>query len=345
MSPFEASAVLLRPNLPEAYPVLIVDDDEIVRHQLGALFEEAGYAVNTAATGKEALEVMERDFCPIVVTDRQMPDMNGIELCQLLRRRNFERYVYIVMLTVRSGKAAVLAGLAAGADDYVNKTASPEELVARLEVARRIINLEQSLRYANTQNRMLASTDSLTGAYNRRYLMKYLPREYDRSCRYDRVLSVLACDIDHFKSINDAYGHDVGDEVLQAFVRRANTVLRTSSDWVARIGGEEFLIVLPETDLAGAVAIGERVRQEIGDKPILTAVGPVSVTVSIGASSVRPAWQAGSISTKDLLRTADQCLYASKDAGRDRTTGVELSTERRASDTGQAEGAPSAVAG
>ncbi len=192
---------------------------------------------------------------------------------------------------------------------------------------------------------MLASTDSLTGAYNRRYLTKYLPREYDRSCRYDRVLSVLACDIDHFKRINDAYGHDVGDEVLQAFVRRANTVLRTSSDWVARTGGEEFLIVLPETDLAGAVAIGERVRQEIGDKPILTAVGPVSVTVSIGASSVRPAWQAGSISTKDLLRTADQCLYASKDAGRDRTTGVELSTERSASDTGQAEGAPSAVAG
>ena len=323
MSTLEASALILRPNLPQAYRVLIVDDDELVREQLTALFEAAGYEVSAAATGEEALERIDAQFCPIVITDLNMPDMNGIELCECLRARTSGSYVYILMLTARSGNSDILAGLSAGADDYICKAASREELLARLEVARRIINLEQSLRHANTQNRMLAVTDALTGAYNRRYLSEYLPKEFSRSRRYRHPLATLACDIDHFKRINDTYGHGVGDEVLQAFVSRAVSVLRVNADWIARSGGEEFTIVLPETDLATASKVGDRIRHVISNTSFDTAAGPVGITVSVGVSSIEPTNDV-TASANDLLQTADQCLYMSKHAGRDRTTALPV---------------------
>jgi two-component system cell cycle response regulator len=304
--------------------VLLVDDDELVRDQLAALLRLGGYEVHTAATGDEALHILDKRFCHIVLTDWQMPDMDGLALCRNLRRLDSPDYIYIVMLTIRSGGSDILAGLAAGADDYVVKGAPAEEILARLEVGRRITRLERSLRTSNRENRRMALTDPLTGARNRRYMMKYVPLELERSRRYDHPLAILSCDIDHFKQINDCFGHAAGDEVLQAFVTRCDAAIRKGCDWIARSGGEEFVFVLPETNLRGASCLAARLREILAMEPISTSVGPLSITISVGATALETAHELASVSAADLLAAADRCLYVSKNMGRDRATAASV---------------------
>ncbi len=184
------------------------------------------------------------------------------------------------------------------------------------------MRLEHSLRFSSEENRRLAVTDPLTGARNRRFLMKYLPRELERARRYDRPLAILSCDIDGFKRINDQYGHDAGDQVLQAFVARSLACMRESIDWIARAGGEEFVIVLPETRLRGASRVAEKLRHALASQAIPTMSGALGVTVSIGVTSLENRQELASVSVAELLRAADQCLYVSKNLGRDRTTSV-----------------------
>ena len=303
-----------------ACTVLVADDDELVREQLGALLTSAGYSVQLAASGEEALKSFDTEPCRIVISDWMMPDMDGVALCRNIRARQENDYVYMLMLTARHGKRNVVTGLVAGADDYIVKGASSEELLARLNVGRRITSLERSLRAANRENRKIAFTDSLTGVGNRRYLTKHLPREFERSRRYGHCLAVLMCDLDHFKLINDGFGHDAGDEILQAFVDRATLEMR-APDWMARSGGEEFVVVLPETDLAGAAVVAEKIRHATCSKPISTVAGPLSATVSVGYSAVVNPTDMRRWTPEDLLRTADQQLYAAKHAGRDRCCG------------------------
>jgi len=302
--------------------VLVVDDDELVRAQLSALLRMGGYDVLTAASGEEAVRALASRDCQMVLTDWQMPDMDGLALCRRLRLEHTESYVYVLMLTVRSRQADVLAGLAAGVDDYVVKGASPEEILARLQVGRRITRLEQSLRKSTRENRRLAVTDSLTGARNRRYLMEYLGRELERSRRYDRPLAILACDIDAFKEVNDGFGHEAGDAVLRSFVSRATTCIRADSDWIARLGGDEFVIVLPETGLTAANRVADKLRRILKDKPIVAFRGAVSSTVSIGVTALQTAHELATVSVVELLRAADQGLYASKNNGKDQTTAM-----------------------
>jgi two-component system cell cycle response regulator len=163
-------------------------------------------------------------------------------------------------------------------------------------------------------------TDPLTGARNRRCVMKYLPRELERSRRYNHPLAILSCEIDHFKRINDGFGHQAGDEILQAFVARSTTCVRQEIDWIGRSGGEEFVFVLPETDLNGASRVAERVREALSGQPIATCAGPLSVTVSIGATALETVQELSVVSATDMLRAADRCLYASKNQGRDYVT-------------------------
>jgi diguanylate cyclase (GGDEF)-like protein len=224
------------------------------------------------------------------------------------------------MLTVRDGTSDIVAGLAAGADDYVVKGATPEEILARLEVGRRITHLERSLRTSNQKNQRLSVTDALTGARNRRFLMKYLPRELARSQRYRHPLAVISCDLDNFKRINDGFGHTAGDEILQSFVARANNCLRHGIDWIARSGGEEFVFVLPETDLKGAAAVANRLRDVLAAHPISTSAGPLELTASMGVTALETTHELASVSTAELLRVADRYLYSSKHLGRDRAT-------------------------
>jgi two-component system cell cycle response regulator len=314
------TSIILLPDPTRRCSVLLVDDDELVRAQFAALLQVAGYDVYTAASGDEALRVLDETPCQIVLTDWQMPDMDGLALCRNIRLRDSTGYIYVLMLTIRGSRRDILAGLSAGADDYVIKGAATEEILARLQVGRRITHLEYSLRKSNIENRQMSVTDALTGARNRRYLMKYLPREIERARRYAHPLSILSCDLDHFKRINDGFGHDAGDEVLQAFVNRAGLCIRQSIDWIARAGGEEFVIVLPETPLTGGCHVAQRLLGALADQPFSTSAGPLVVTMSIGIAALDAETDLENASATKLLSTADRYLYESKKLGRNRTT-------------------------
>src|ERR1700734_20399 len=259
------------PITVEASPaILLAEDDPVTRMLMTRFLKNAGYEVDAVANGSQALDKMTKRYYPMLVTDWEMPEMDGIGLCNAVRNMQLDGYVYALLLTARDAKEHIIAGLGAGADDYLVKPVHESELIARLNAGRRILNLEHSLRAANQRNRILSITDALTGTYNRRYLMEQLPRELERCRRYAYPLSVLMCDIDHFKQINDARGHAAGDEVLQQFAARAQKSIRINSDWMARYGGEEFLIVLPETPFAGAMHVAEKIRGLISFTPFAT---------------------------------------------------------------------------
>ncbi len=318
---------ILTQRMESAQPcrVLVVDDDDLVRARLTALLRNAEFDVEAAANGEDALRIMQSRHFQVLLTDWQMPDMDGLSLCRIVRSENAESYVYVLMLTVRDSKEDVLKGLRAGADDYIAKSAPIEEILARMEVARRITHVENSLRRSNRENRRLAVTDPLTGAYNLRYLMKHLPRELSRSQRYLHPLAVLSCDIDRFKLINDAHGHAVGDEVLLAFTARANSCLREGSDWLARVGGDEFMVVLPETDVVGANRVARKLHKFFSHCPVATQAGPVKLTVSIGITAVEAEAEIVDPSKiEELLRAADRGLYASKRSGGNTATSASI---------------------
>lgn len=306
---------ILTRRLEESPPcrVLVVDDDYLVRARLSALLRDSHFDVEVAASGAEALRVMEATRCQVLITDWQMPDMDGLTLCRNVRAEHSESYVYVLILTVCDSKTDFLTGLAAGADDYVVKGAPIAELMARLEVARRITHVELSLRESNRENRRRSVTDELTAAHNLRYFVKHLPRELQRSQRYGHPLAVLSCDIDSFKEVNDSYGHPAGDHVLKAFVARGQSCIRRASDWLARVGGDEFMIVLPETRLQGANRVAQKLRAACAECPVETPAGPVGFTVSIGVTAVDVSREAENTSRiENLLRAVDRSLYASK---------------------------------
>lgn len=328
MKLLEEETTTIQPALTDFAPctVLVVDDDELIREQLTALISDAGYDVRVAKSGAEALAIFDQEPCRIVLSDWEMPDMDGVALCRNIRNQKVAGYTYVLMLTVRRTKRDVVAGLTAGADDYVVKGAPPEELLARLAVGRRITSLEHTLRATSLENRRLAFTDSLTGAYNRRFLMKHLPREYERSRRHQHPLAALVCDLDHFKLVNDGYGHAAGDAVLQEVTRRMTETLR-SSDWVVRAGGEEFVVVLPETDLEGAAIVAEKIRTEVAAHPVPAGTASVPMTVSVGYAAVTTDEELDRYGFDELLRTADARLYDAKLDGRNRCKGSAITRD------------------
>jgi two-component system cell cycle response regulator len=304
--------------------ILLAEDDPVTRMLMTRFLKKAGYEVDAAANGSEALDKMTKRYYPMLVTDWEMPEMDGVSLCKAVRNLQLDGYVYALLLTARDAKEHIIAGLEAGADDYLIKPVHEAELIARLNAGRRILNLEHSLRVANQRNRILSITDALTGAHNRRYLMEQLPRELERCRRYAYPLTVLMCDIDHFKQINDVRGHAAGDDVLQQFATRAQKSIRTNSDWVARYGGEEFLVVLPETAHDGGMFVAEKLRVMIEAAPFETGAGEVAVTASFGVASTGPSGPDIALKVDALIRTADECLYSSKQGGRNRSTGREI---------------------
>ena len=300
--------------------VLIVDDDEEAREYLVAVVQEAGYQTRTAASGEEALRLLEREFCPIMITDRNMPGMDGLTLCRRARQGSYSGYLYIFLLTAHNAAEDIVNGLKAGADDYLGKkNISAAELVARLGNAKRIVSLEQALRRALDQKRQMANTDVLTGAFSRRYLERQLSLELERTRRFGHPLTVMLVDIDHFKRINDRYGHAVGDEVLRNTYRRMRELLPRACDWIGRYGGEEFLITLLDTDLRGAEVVAQRLTTGVAQSPMDTSSGPIPVTISLGAADVSQ-MMSNELNFKGLLQIADECLYASKRGGRNRYT-------------------------
>jgi two-component system, cell cycle response regulator len=308
--------------------ILLAEDDPVTRMLMTRFLNKAGYEVDAVANGSQALDKMTKRYYPMLVTDWEMPEMDGVSLCKAVRNLQLDGYVYALLLTARDSKEHIIAGLEAGADDYLIKPVHEAELIARLNAGRRILNLEYSLRVANQRNRILSITDALTGAHNRRYLMEQLPRELERCRRYAYPLSVLMCDIDHFKQINDARGHAAGDDVLQQFAGRVQKSIRTNSDWVSRHGGEEFLIVLPETAHEGALFVAEKIRMLVAGTPFATRSGETPVTASFGVASTGVNGPDITLKVDALIRTADECLYKSKQGGRNRTSGLEISVSQ-----------------
>jgi two-component system, cell cycle response regulator len=297
--------------------LLLVEDEPTQQLLMERLLTQVGYQVEIATNGDDALAMIKTGRFQLVLTDWEMPGMDGVTLCRQVREANLPS-VYMLLLTSNGAVSHAVEGLRAGANDFIRKPADETELVARLEAGRRVVMLEQSLRDANIQVERLSVTDPLLGIYNRRYLHERLPEEAARAQRYGASLSVVMLDLDYFKNINDTYGHEAGDAVLQQCVTTARSTLR-SSDWMARYGGEEFVIVLPETHIQGAYAVAERVRRQCAETPISIPTGQVSITASFGVASLEGLVK-GDDSTDAILREADKALYESKRNGRNMVT-------------------------
>jgi len=314
------TAQIAKLELPVAPTVLIVDDDDLVLARLQELVTSAGYAVRTEANAVDALASLRKSPVSIVITDLNMPAMNGLDLCRQIRAQTWPGYIYVVLLTVRDTEQDILAGLDAGADDYLSKRTSAAQFTARLRIAKRVLELEYSLKDALQKKRTIAMTDALTGAFNRRYLTRHLNRELKRSQRFGGDLSLLLLDIDHFKRVNDTHGHAVGDMVLKMLTNTIGACLRRDTDWCARLGGEEFVVVLEGADLAAAHTCAEKLRKTIANCSIPTSAGPIRITVSIGMSGLGGASNRNAATVQSLMKQADTNLYTSKANGRNRIT-------------------------
>ncbi len=303
----------------ESFPILLAEDEEISRRLTAKILLKAGLKVTWAENGLEAFKLFKKQFFPIVLSDWMMPEMDGLELCRAIRSSSTSGYVYIILLTARDSKDDIIAGLESGADDYLSKPFNPGELNARIKTGIRILRLERSLKKANEKIKKLSVTDSLTGCYNKGYLNERLPKEIKHALRYKHPLSLIICDIDHFKDVNDTFGHQAGDEVLKKFTQYIQNSFREKIDWLARYGGEEFVMVLPETDINGAGVLAERLRKKIAQLKMTINNKDIAISASFGVTGFSHPATALTITTEKMIAKADSLLYQEKKEGRNKT--------------------------
>ena len=304
-------------NSTDSYPILVVEDDLLSFRIIEAKLQSLGHIVTSAVNGSEALELIKRGVFPILITDLNMPVMDGLELCRAVRSQDLPGYVYIIIITSLDTREDVIAGLHAGADEYLTKPINHAELEARLNTGKRILALERSLRKANEEIHLLSISDPLTRVFNRGYLSARLTEEIDRAQRYKHPLSIIMCDIDHFKRINDSLGHQAGDLVLENFARLLKRLIRPKIDCLARYGGEEFVIILPETNFAGSQIMADRLHKNFNEMKILLQDEEISITASFGACGFA-ATPSQSITPDSLIKRVDDLLYQAKKEGRNR---------------------------
>lgn len=315
-SPKKQKTIMNINDLNGHFPILVAEDDPVARKILERTLQREGHEVVSVENGRKAFELFKERFFPIILTDWMMPEMNGLELCRAIRKHDAPGYVFVIILTSKDSKDDIVSGLNSGADDYISKPFNPPELKARIKTCVRILELERSLKEANENIRLLSITDPLTKCYNRGYITERLPKEIQRARRYNRSLSMILCDIDHFKKINDTYGHQAGDQVLIEFVHSIKKSIRQNVDWVARYGGEEFLIVLPETCPENACIMAERLRGIISKHKLIFNEKVVQITSSFGVSGFDSVTSAEIISSDAMINIADNYLYQCKSEGR-----------------------------
>ncbi|MEC5150060.1 diguanylate cyclase [Cryobacterium sp. GrIS_2_6] len=305
---------------PGAEPptVLITDDSLVIRAVVRSYLEAEGYRVVEAVDGSAALEYCQQSPPDVILLDIEMPGLDGYEVLAELKADPLLRDLPVVFLTTLTDMQDVLRGLRGGAHDYLKKPFEPAELVARVAAAAHVKKLQDQLRQRNAELDLLSRTDALTGLHNRRHLEEELARLQSDAVRHDDPLCVLLLDIDHFKRVNDGHGHPAGDAVLSGFAERLRGELR-EEDVAGRWGGEEFLVVLPRTDLDGALIVANRIRMAVEIRPFLVAGVEIPVTVSGGCAL-------GPVGNVDgLIRLADEGLYAAKEDGRNRIQVAALS--------------------
>ena len=296
--------------------ILVADDDPMSRRLIQGCLAGAGYDVTVAVDGAEALEMTSKPDSPrLMVLDRTMPHVDGVDVCRAIRKRALEPDVYIILLTGRGEREDIVEGFEAGADDYMTKPFDIAELQARVRTGARIVERQAELIAAREQLRADAMYDSLTGLLNRAAFFDIFRKEVSRAERYQTPLALIMADLDHFKETNDRYGHPAGDRVLAETARRLRTSLRVS-DSIGRYGGEEFVIVVPGCTANSAALLAERFRLIIATEPVVLEREEIHVTMSFGVAGTTDLTNAD-----DLLRAADEALYRAKNSGRNRVKG------------------------
>ena len=304
--------------MDKATPVLIVDHDRPALERIENLLREAGYPVSSASSGVQALQTLRERFSPIVITNREMPEMDGLELCRRIRKEKFPGYPYVILIGADSSNGKMVKALEAGVDQNLNKPVERNQLMAALKAGERILEMESSLRKRNEEIKFLSITDPLTGAFNRGYLQEQFPNEIKKFSRYQQPLSLILCDLDGFKQLNDSYGHLAGDSVLRNFVGLLKESVRDGIDWVVRYGGDEFLIILPNTDLTGATTVAGRLCRRVAEEVFLFKNQPIKITASFGVSGIDLDRLDSLANPEGLIEEADKGLYRAKRAGKNR---------------------------
>jgi diguanylate cyclase (GGDEF)-like protein len=307
--------------------ILIADDSIVSRHLLDATLRKWGYEVVVACDGVEAWDALQQEDAPkLAILDWVMPGMTGLEICRKVREHAKDKdiYTYILLLTSKSLREDLIEGMESGADDYLTKPFDQHELKVRLRAGTRIIELQQELVEAREALREQATKDFLTRIWNRSSILDIFARELVRGGREHRPVGVVLADLDHFKLVNDTYGHFAGDAVLREFARRMLNSTRPY-DAIGRYGGEEFLVILPGCDEACTASQAERMRTALANEPMMINEERLVVTCSFGASTWRPGLEA---TPESLIRIADNALYMAKNQGRNRV--VCLHSEEQA---------------
>lgn len=295
--------------------ILVADDDPTTRLHLRSALTKLGYQVEIASDGSQAWQALQQPDAPeLAILDWMMPAMTGPELCRKLRARACGVYVYVILLTSLSNMDSFVAGMEAGADDFIAKPFRTAELYARLRAGQRIVEMQRDLLAKQAEIAGLANHDALTGLSNRRVVLERLAQELERARRGSQALGVIMIDLDHFKQINDNHGHGQGDTVLRETARRLCDGVRPY-DSVGRYGGEEFIIVVPHCSLEESITVAERLRRSICAKPMKIASGLLPVSASLGVSVAEPG---EAIALELLVETADRALYRAKELGRNR---------------------------
>ena len=293
--------------------ILVAEDDFTSRSILVAILKKWGYELIVTEDGLAAWEALRKPDAPrLVLLDWDMPGLDGLEVCRRIRSQETPNPPYVILLTGRGEKGDLVRGLETGANDYVAKPYDSAELQARIRVGERMLEMQDKLLEARDAMKHLAMHDPLTGVLNRRAILERLAQEISRAERDGTPLSVGMFDLDHFKKVNDTFGHQTGDEVLVAFTERVQAGLR-DYDCFGRYGGEEFLVIATGSEGRAEESLYERLRVAVSGAAIPTKTGDVSLTVSVGVAS-----GTGCSTVDELLAAADAALYEAKAAGRNR---------------------------
>lgn len=295
--------------------ILVADDSGISRHVICSLLREWGHYVVSAKDGHEALEALKSDTAiSLALVDWMMPGLDGLEVCRQLRAISDRAYTYMISVTSRNEKQDLICALESGFDDFLTKPISPAELNARLLVGSRIIDLQEKLMHSCEQSQFKAAHDSLTGLWNRGAILEFLRAQLALAVRNSTNLALLMIDVDHFKNINDIYGHAAGDFALIRLTQLMSSIVR-ASDWAGRFGGEEFLIIAPECPSEDAIQVAERLCMAVANNPVCFGEHTISMTISVGIANTH---SSESRTQEALVNLADSALYKAKNNGRNR---------------------------